>query len=211
MSCIERKGGHLIVISGPSGVGKGTICREFFSRNMKNISQSVSATTRKPRLGETNGINYFFESMEKFESMTKNNQLLEYANVHGNYYGTPKEFVFEQMKAGNDVILEIDIQGATQVIQNYQEAVLIFIMPPTFGDLVKRIRNRGTENEEEIKKRLSNAHAEILAADRYDYIVVNDNIFDATDNVEAVIMSERCKRDRYILDFDSFIYKEAQK
>ncbi len=211
MSCIDRKGGHLIVISGPSGVGKGTVCRELLSRDMKDIGLSVSATTRKPRLGETNGINYFFKTIEEFESMVRNGEMLEFAKVHGNYYGTPKSFVFDQMEAGKDVILEIDIQGATQVKQNYHEAVLLFIMPPTFEDLIKRIRNRGTESEEDIRKRMLNAHAEIEAADHYDYIVVNDNIFDATDRVQAIITSERCRRDRYILDFDSFTYKEEQK
>ena len=211
MSCIDRKGGHLIVISGPSGVGKGTVCRELLGRDLKSIGLSVSATTRKPRMGETNGINYFFKTMEEFESMVRNGEMLEYAKVHGNYYGTPKSFVFEQMEAGKDVILEIDIQGATQVKHNYQEAVLLFIMPPTFDDLIKRIRNRGTESEEDIRKRMINAHGEIEAADHYDYIVVNDNLFDATDNVEAIIKSERCRRDRYILDFKCFTYKEEQK
>ncbi len=210
MACIERKGGHLLVVSGPSGVGKGTVCKELIGRGIDGLGLSVSATTRKPRSGEVNGINYCFKPFDEFESMVKNGELLEYANVHGNYYGTPKRFVFDEMEKLNDIILEIDIQGAAQVKKNYPDAILIFIMPPTFGDLIKRIYNRGTESEEDIKKRMINAHFEILAAEHYDYLVINENVIEATDQIVSIIIAERCRRDRFILDYDCFVYKEEK-
>ncbi|SHD76944.1 guanylate kinase [[Clostridium] ultunense Esp] len=170
--------GFLLVISGPSGCGKGTICKKILERNEKLVF-SVSATTRMPRRGEIDGVNYFFINEERFNKMVEKDEFLEYANVHGNLYGTPKKFVLEQIEKGEIVILEIDVQGALQVKESYPEAVFIFLLPPSMSELKNRIKKRGTETDKDIDIRLKNAFEELKFIDEYDYIVINDKIEEA--------------------------------
>lgn len=187
--------GLLIVISGPSGVGKGTVCKRLLSDN-DMISLSVSATTRKARTGEVDKISYFFISKEEFEDMVEKEEFLEYAYVHGNYYGTPKKYVLDKIEKGQDVLLEIDIQGALKVKDIYPEGVFIFIMPPSMEELKKRIVNRGTETEEAIAKRLEAAYKEIQYVFKYDYVVFNDKIESAVNKIESILDAEKCKVNR---------------
>lgn len=184
--------GFLLVISGPSGCGKGTICKKILERNEKLVF-SVSATTRMPRKGEVEGVNYFFINEEKFGKMVENNEFLEYANVHGNLYGTPRKFVLEQVENGEIVILEIDVQGALQVKKSYREAVFIFLLPPSMSELKNRIKKRGTETEEDIDIRLKNAFKELEFVDEYDYIVINDEVMNAVAKTETIIGAEKLK------------------
>lgn len=188
--------GFLLIISGPAGTGKGTVCKELLRRN-KDIVFSVSATTRKPREGEIDGVNYYFVNEEKFKSMIENDEFLEYAYVHTNYYGTPKKFVLEQIEKGEIVLLEIDVQGAMQIKKNYPEAVFIFLLPPTMEELKNRIIKRGTESEEDINRRYENAFKELDFVDNYDYFVINDVIEDAVADIEAIIKAEKLKVKRH--------------
>lgn len=196
--------GLLIVISGPSGAGKGTVCKE--AKNALNLELSVSATTRKPRIGEVDGINYFFKQKDEFIQMIEKDEFIEYAQVYDNYYGTPKQIVLDKMKEGKDIILEIDVQGAMQVKKNYPEAVFIFIMPPSFDELKKRIVYRGTETPQDIAKRMHNAYKEICNASQYDYVVINDDIKSACGKIASIITAERCRLKRCQINFDE--YKE---
>ena len=163
--------GLLIVISGPSGAGKGTICANI-RKEMPNLVYSVSMTTRAPRVGEEEGVNYFFRSKEEFETLLSENAFLEYAKVYDNYYGTPKQHVMDLLDDGKSVLLEIDIQGAMQVKERFSDAVFIYIVPPSLTELSERLHNRGTDAKEVIDKRLSLACSELALAHRYDYIVV---------------------------------------
>ena len=185
-----QQSGILFVLSGPSGAGKGTICQELL-RQIPNLQYSVSATTRKPRLGETNGINYWFKEKEEFEEMIKNDLLLEYAEVYGNYYGTPKEQVLKVLKSGKNVVLEIDPQGAMQVKAKFPEGVFIYILPPSLDELAARITKRGTDSKDSIKKRLAAATEEIQYALKYDYVVVNDKVETAVDSIATIISAEK--------------------
>ncbi|NLK34960.1 MAG: guanylate kinase [Gracilibacteraceae bacterium] len=196
--------GLLIVISGPSGAGKGTICRELLRSYSKNIELSISVTTRKPRDGETEGVNYFFRDKEEFVRMAENGEFIEYAKVHGNYYGTPKKYVMDKLKEGKNVILEIDVQGGMKVKYVFCEAVFIFVIPPTFEELKKRIEGRGTETEKDICNRLKNAYNEIGHANNYDYIIVNDNIKDAAEKIYCILTAEKCRLSRCNIDLDKF-------
>ncbi len=184
--------GFLLIISGPAGTGKGTVCKELLKRN-NDIVFSVSATTRQPRVGEIDGVNYYFVTEEKFKSMIENDEFLEYAYVHTNYYGTPKKFVLDQIEKGEIVLLEIDVQGAMQIKKNYPEAVFIFLLPPTMEELKNRIIKRGTETEEDINRRYENAFKELDFVDNYDYFVINDVLEDAVSDVEAIIRAEKLK------------------
>ncbi|WP_416176332.1 guanylate kinase [Clostridium sp.] len=189
-----KKKGLLVIISGPSGAGKGTVCKELIKKN--DLWISVSATTRKPRAGEVDGSNYYFLTKEEFESKIKNNDFLEYAEVYGNYYGTPKDKVLEAINLGKDVILEIDIQGALKVKKNYPQGVFIFILPPSMEELKKRIINRGSETQESLITRFNSAYKEINYISKYNYAVVNDTVENAVKNIESIITAEKCRVDR---------------
>ncbi len=166
--------GSLFIVSGPSGTGKGTVCTELIKHD--NIFLSISATTRDKRVGEEDGVTYFYTSAEKFKQMIDNNQMLEYAVYSGNYYGTPKKAVEDMLAAGKNVILEIEVQGALKVKQKMPEAVLIFVVPPSIAELKKRLIERGRENKEEIKRRIGEARREFSQLPKYNYVVVNDNL-----------------------------------
>jgi guanylate kinase len=187
--------GVLIVVSGPSGAGKGTLCKELVERN-NDIALSISCTTRALRGKEVEGINYYFISTEEFKSRIENNDFLEYASVYGNYYGTPKWKVLELIDKGVDVILEIDIQGALKVKEEYQDGVFIFILPPSLQELKERITSRGTDSKEAIIKRMDCAYEELSYAFKYDYAIVNDYIENAVDKIEAIIVAEKNKANR---------------
>lgn len=182
--------GLLVVISGPSGAGKGTICKRL-KEDFKELQVSVSATTRKPREGEIEGTSYFFVEEEDFIKKINNDEFLEYAKVYGNYYGTPKKEVFNQLEAGNDIILEIDIQGALQVKKNYPKGVFIFILPPSLSELNNRIERRGTDSKEVIFKRMQSAYDELNYAFEYDYVVVNDEVEAAVEQIKFIIFAEK--------------------
>ncbi len=199
-----KERGLLIVLSGPSGVGKGTVCRALREEENNNLQYSVSATTRKPREGEVEGVHYFFKSREEFEDMIKHNQLLEHAEFVGNYYGTPVEWVKETLESGQDVILEIEVQGAFQVKELLPEAVFLFLAPPSLQELRNRLIGRGTESEEVIKQRLLVAREEIELMDAYDYVVTNDEVDKAIDRIKAIVTAEHCKRERV-----ASLYKKA--
>ena len=185
------KKGLLFVISGPSGVGKGTICKKLLERR-KELKLSVSVTTRAPRPGEIEGVNYFFRSEEQFQDMIERDEFLEYMCVFGkNHYGTPKAYVAEQRAQGNDVILEIDVNGALNVKKRCPDAVMIFIAPPSMETLKKRLVGRGTETEEAVERRFAEAVQELAAAGEYDYIVVNDSLDKAVNDTESILVSER--------------------
>lgn len=182
--------GLLVVISGPSGAGKGTICKRL-KEQMKDLKVSVSATTRKPREGEIEGESYFFINEEDFINKINNDEFLEYARVYGNYYGTPKKEVFKRLEDGNDIILEIDIQGALQVKKNYPIGVFIFILPPSLKELKNRIEGRGTDSKEVIIKRMQCAYDELNYAFEYDYVVLNDEVQAAVDKIHCIINAEK--------------------
>lgn len=182
--------GVLLVLSGPSGAGKGTICNKLREKR-NDLSYSVSATTRAPRNGEVDGKDYFFITIDHFKKMIENDEMLEYAEIYGNYYGTPKPYVMNILEQGKDVVLEIDPQGALQIKKRFPDAVFVFIVPPSLDELTKRIYNRGTDSEEVIKRRLSSATSELEYASKYDYIIVNDEVEKATNKVSNIIDAER--------------------
>ena len=187
--------GLLIVVSGPSGAGKGTICKALLEKH-DDLFISVSATTRQPRAGEVDGVNYHFITKEDFIKRVEQKDFLEYAEVYGNYYGTPKSKVEEMLDSGKNVILEIDIQGALKVKENFKEGVFIFILPPSMEELKQRIIKRGSETEESLMTRFKNAYKEINYVSKYNYAVVNDTIELAVEKVESIITAEKCRVDR---------------
>ncbi|MBY0097634.1 guanylate kinase [Mesobacillus maritimus] len=188
--------GLLIVLSGPSGVGKGTVRKEIFSQPDTAFEYSVSATTRKPREGELDGVDYFFKTREAFEEMIENDQLLEYAEYVGNYYGTPVDYVRKTLDEGKDVFLEIEVQGAGQVRRKFPEGLFIFLAPPSLSELENRIVTRGTETEDLIKGRMKAAREELEMMELYDYVVENDKVELACERVKSIVVAEHCRRER---------------
>lgn len=182
--------GKLLVLSGPSGVGKGTIVGKLMEKR-DDIVFSVSATTRKPRVGEVDGVNYFFVTKQKFEEMIEQNELLEYAQFVENYYGTPRGYVEQKLEEGKTVVLDIEVQGARNVVNAFPDAVSVYIIPPTYDELERRLRGRGTETEEQIQGRLKTAVEEARAADFYRYIIVNNNLNEAVNELDAIITAEK--------------------
>mgnify|MGYP002715342222 CR=1 FL=1 len=183
--------GILVVVSGFSGAGKGTLMKELVHR-YQNYALSVSMTTRNPRAGEREGIEYFFTSKQEFEQKIQANELVEYASYCDNYYGTPKEYVEEQLKDGKDVILEIEIQGALKIKKQFPTALLLFVMPPNMAELKKRLEGRGTESAEVIDKRLHRAWEEARGIEQYDYIVINDSIKECAEKMHSIITAAHC-------------------
>lgn len=192
---MNREKGILFVLSGPSGVGKGTVRKALFERDT-DLRYSISMTTRAIREGETDGVDYFYKSKEEFERLIAEKRLLEHAQYVENYYGTPRDYVEETLESGYDVFLEIEVQGALQVKENFSQGVFIFLFPPSLEELKNRIINRGTETEELVKNRLKEAKKEIDMMDAYDYVVVNDQVDHAVDKIQAIVKSEHCKRQR---------------
>ena len=191
-----NKKGLLIVLSGPSGSGKGPICKSFLEKNEK-VGLSISATTRAPRDGEVDGTHYFFIDKPKFEEMIQKKELLEYVHVFDNYYGTPKKYVDDKIESGDDVILEIEIEGAKNIKTSYPDAVLIFVLPPTIEELRRRICSRGTETMEQIEKRLDRSIREISEIEQYSYFIVNDDLEYSVKELEAIVLAEKNRVSRY--------------
>lgn len=181
--------GKLFVLSGPSGVGKGSICRELFKK-IDDVELSISMTTRDAREGEVHGVHYYFVSREEFEANIEAGGFLEYAQTFENYYGTPKAPVIEHLESGRDVLLEIDVKGGMQVKKAYPEAVLIFVLPPTLETLRERLHKRGSESEEKVNQRLSIAMEEMGYLPEYEYFVINDDLMEAVGVVEEIIDAE---------------------
>ena len=188
--------GFLLIVSGPAGTGKGTVCKEILERN-KDVLYSISATTRNPREGEVDGVNYIFTEEDKFKDMVEKGEFLEHAYVHTNYYGTPKKYVMDQVEKGQIVLLEIDVQGALQIKQNYSEAIFVFLLPPSMKELKSRIIKRGTESMEDIERRYENAFKEIELLGKYDYFVVNNQVDQAVEDIEAIIRAEKLRVKRH--------------
>ncbi len=197
--------GLLIVLSGPSGVGKGTVRRALFQMPNHDLVYSVSMTTRAPRPGEVDGVDYYFVSKETFLERINQNKFLEWAEFVGNYYGTPRDKVEEQLDQGKEVVLEIEVEGALQVRKQMKDAVFIFLVPPGKMALYERLKLRGTDTIEMIEKRMKKAESEFLLAHKYDYIVVNDEVNNAADRIMAIIRAEHAKTERTIHNYIKMI------
>ncbi|AXF57866.1 guanylate kinase [Salicibibacter kimchii] len=201
---MKKNHGLLIVLSGPAGVGKGTVCNALRAVD-DSINYSVSATTRAPREGEQDGVNYFFKSEAAFKEMIANDELLEWAKYVNNYYGTPLKYVNDTVRTGADIILEIEVQGAAKVRDRYPEGVFIFLAPPDLSELRKRIEERGTENSELIEERMTVAQAEIEMMAQYDYVVENDDVAKAVRRIRSIVEAEHCRKDRVIDHYRPFV------
>ena len=191
----QRERGSLIVVSGPSGSGKGTVIQEFLKGN-SNAWLSVSCTSRDPRPGDIPNESYFFLTREEFEEKINNDEFLEYAEYNGNYYGTPKEHIEDKLTKGLDVLLEIEVQGALKVKELVPEAICIFIMPPSMKELKNRLVGRGTETKDKILARFKTAYQEINSVTSYNYVVINDEVKNAVNKISAILLSEKCRVDR---------------
>lgn len=198
---MNKPKGLLLVVSGPSGAGKGTICG-LLRKALPDLAYSVSVTTRAPREGEVDGKDYFFKTVSQVKDMIFRGELLEYAQVYGNYYGTPKPYVMGLLNEGRDVLLEIDVQGALQIKKVFPDGVFVFVVPPTLSELRARIYNRGKDTEEVIEKRLKEATHELRYASKYDYIIVNDIAEKAAGRVLTLLEAERYRAGRtyFIID-----------
>ena len=205
-----KKRGLLLVVSGPSGTGKGTICKKMVEMN-DAIKLSVSATTRQPRLGEKEGISYYFKTREEFEKMVENGEFLEHAMIYDNYYGTPKQAIVDQLDAGVDVILEIEMQGARQIREVCPDAVFLFILPPSLDELKHRIVGRGTETKEQIEKRFNSAYNEIKLLGDYDYFIFNNIVDKSAEEIFEIIKSEKSRVARYKKDIFDMFEREKEK
>ena len=193
--------GLLIVVSGASGTGKGTVCKKLLSE-LPNVHYSISATTRQPRQGEVDGREYYFISEDEFKRWIADGKFLEYAEVYGNFYGTPLTKIEERLNRGEDVLLEIDVQGALNVKRKCPDGVYIFLLPPSLDELKCRIEGRGSETPDSLKRRLQAAVAEIQIGREYDYAVVNDTVDEAVAQIEAILVAERCRVARNVDKFN---------
>ncbi|MGM9986575.1 MAG: guanylate kinase [Bacillaceae bacterium] len=193
---MKRDKGLLIVLSGPSGVGKGTVRKALFNQEDIQLHYSISATTRSPREGEVHGVDYFFKEKEEFKSMIENHELLEWAEFVGNYYGTPLKYVRETLDEGKDILLEIEVQGAMQVKKLLPEGVFIFLAPPSLSELRNRLEGRGSETQDVITNRLTVAKEELELMQEYDYVVENDRVEAACERIKSIVTAEHCRRDR---------------
>ena len=203
---MHKKRGLLIVLSGPSGVGKGTVRKELFTQPNTNYEYSVSMTTRNSREGEVDGVDYFFKSRDEFEQLIEEGRLLEYAEYVGNYYGTPLDYVNATLDAGRDVFLEIEVVGAAQVREKVPDGLFIFLAPPSLTALEDRLIGRGTETADVIKSRVMKAREELEMMNLYDYVVENDEVQNACDRINAIVTAEHCRRERV-----EKIYKQMLK
>lgn len=204
-----NKKGLLLVVSGPSGTGKGTICKDIVAKH-EDINLSISATTRNPRVGEVEGKSYFFKTKEEFEAMVDRGEFLEHAMIYDNYYGTPKKAIFDELDMGRDVILEIEMQGAMQIKEVYSQAVFIFVLPPSLQELRNRIVGRGTETEEQIEKRFNSAYDEIKLLGDYDYFIFNNIVEKSAEEILNILEVEKNKVSRYKKDILDMFEKEIK-
>lgn len=193
---MEGEKGLLIVLSGPSGVGKGTVRKAIFEQPDIKFEYSISVTSRKMRPGEVDGVDYFFKTREEFENMIKNDELLEYTEYVGNYYGTPVDYVQKTLNEGKDVFLEIEVEGAKQVRNKFPDGLFIFLIPPSLSELENRIKTRGTETDELIRNRMTVAKNELKMMNLYDYVVENDKVDNAVEKIKAIVVAEHCRRNR---------------
>ena len=191
-----NKKGMLLVLSGPSGAGKGTLYSRLLQED-GDMHFSVSYTTRAPRPGEVDGKDYYFVTEEAFREMLDKDGFLEHAEVHGHFYGTPREPVIKQLEAGNSVMLDIDAQGALQVMASMPDCVSVFILPPSFAELRRRLEGRGTEKQEDVERRLRNARGEVALKDKYQYLVVNDKVDEAFSRLKTIVEAEKLRSTRY--------------
>ncbi len=194
-----KKKGLIVVISAPSGAGKTTLCKRLL-QNLPSFNWSVSFTTRRPRKNEIEGVDYYFVSREEFQKMVEDQKFVEWAEVHGQLYGTSSNLLNKAIEAGKDVVLEVDVEGGTRIKKNYPQTVLIFLLPPSWQELEKRLKNRRTEDHERLKERIKQAKKEIEYAPYYDYLIVNDDINRALEDLTAIIRTERCRMNRVPLE-----------
>lgn len=193
---MDNEKGLLIVLSGPSGVGKGTVRKEIFDDPTTSYKYSISMTTRQMREGEVNGVDYFFKTKEEFEALIQEDQFIEYAEYVGNYYGTPVQYVKDTMAEGHDVFLEIEVEGAKQVRKKFPDALFIFLAPPSLDHLKERLIGRGTETDEKIQSRVNEARKEVEMMNLYDYVVVNDEVHLAKERIQSIVEADHLKRER---------------
>ncbi|NCJ14729.1 guanylate kinase [Staphylococcus pseudintermedius] len=193
---MDTEKGLLIVLSGPSGVGKGTVRKRIFDDPHTSYKYSISMTTRQMREGEQDGVDYFFKTREEFENLIEADEFIEYAEYVGNYYGTPVQYVKDTMNAGHDVFLEIEVEGAKQVRKKFPDALFIFLAPPSLDHLTERLIGRGTESKEKIESRVKEAKKEVEMMNLYDYVVVNDEVDLAKDRIQSIVEAEHLKRER---------------